>query len=103
VGALYVDVNEFLPDGSVNPNLMRPYIGLWTPRVYDAPIVREISRAQLAYRLDLKKEKGVLRWLGLHQLSGYVEYKDLQSRRLDYKDSMVSSNSFITPALNIRG
>jgi hypothetical protein len=103
VGALYIDVNEFLPDGSVNPNLMRPYIGLWTPRVYDAPLRREISRAQLAYRLDLRKEKNVLRWLGLHQLSGYGEYKELLSRRLEYKDSMISNNSFITPALNIRG
>lgn len=103
VGALYVDVNEFLPDGSANPNLMRPYIGLWTPRVYDAPIRREISRAQLAYRLDLRREKSLLRWLGQHQLAGYMEYKDLQSRRLEYKDALVSSNSFITPALNVRG
>ena len=101
-GGLYIDVNEFLPDGSANPNLLRPFIGLWTPRVYEAPVLRQTTRAQLAYRLDLRKEKNVLRWLGMHQLSPYVEYKDLQSRRLDYKDSMISNNSFITSALNNR-
>lgn len=103
VGALYIDTNEFLPDGSANPNLLRPYIGLWTPGSYENPILRETSRAQLAYRLDWSKEKSALRWLGLHQLAGYGEYKDIQQRRLNYKDSIVSNASFITPASAQRG
>ncbi|MBI4623320.1 MAG: TonB-dependent receptor [Verrucomicrobia bacterium] len=96
VGALYIDANEFLPDGSPNPNLLRPYVGLWIPNSYENPLLRRTSRAQLAYRLDLKKEKNLWRWLGMHQLSGYAEYKDNQTRRLNYKDSMTSNNSFLT-------
>ena len=95
VGALYVDVNELLPDGRPNPNLLRPYIGLWIPNSYEEPMRRETYRAQLAYRLDLRQEKGGLRWLGMHQLSGYAEYKENIVRRLNYKDSIVSSHPWI--------
>jgi outer membrane receptor protein involved in Fe transport len=95
VGALYVDVNEFLPDGRANPNLLRPYIGLWIPTSYENPMLRQIYRAHLAYRLDLTKEPGFARWLGLHQLSAYAEYKDNVVRRLSYKDSIVSNHAWI--------
>lgn len=95
VGALYVDVNEFLPDGTRNPNLLRPYIGLWIPTSYEQPLDRKTYRAQLAYRLDLRGEKSLFRWLGLQQLSGYGEYKDNASRMLSYKDSLVSNHAFI--------
>jgi hypothetical protein len=95
VGALYVDVNEFLTDGSRNPNLLRPYIGLWIPTSYENPIVRQTYRAQLAYRLNLKQARGAWRWLGTQQLSGYAEYKDNVMRRLNYKDAMVSNHAFI--------
>jgi hypothetical protein len=98
VGALYIDVNEFLPDGSPNPNLLRPYLGLWVPNSYENPMLRRTYRGQLAYRLDLRKETGRLRWLGMHQLSGYAEYKDIRVRRLTYKDAIVSNNSFINPS-----
>ncbi|MDO8544561.1 MAG: TonB-dependent receptor [Opitutaceae bacterium] len=95
VGALYVDVNELLPDGSRNPNLLRPFIGLWIPNAYENPILRQTWRAQLAYRLDLKNERSALRWLGVQQLSAYAEYKDNVLRRLNYKDSMISDHAFI--------
>ena len=95
VGALYVDVNEFLPDGSANPNLLRPYIGLWIPTSYENPLLRQTYRGQLAYKLDLRNEKSGLRWLGMHQFSGYAEYKDNVSRRLSYKDSMTSNHAFV--------
>ncbi|MBL9199603.1 MAG: hypothetical protein JNL39_03810 [Opitutaceae bacterium] len=95
VGALYVDVNEFLPDGRANPNLLRPYIGLWIPTSYENPLLRETYRAQLAYRLDLRKEKGALRWLGMQQVSAYGEYKENIARRLSYKDAIVSSHPWI--------
>jgi outer membrane receptor protein involved in Fe transport len=96
-GAIYVDVNEYLPDGSPNPNLMRPYIGLWTPRSYESPLLRESYRAQLAYRLDLEREGGALRWLGRHQLAGYAEYKNNEVKTISYKDAMTSDHSFIAP------
>ena len=95
VGALYVDVNEFLPDGTRNPHLLRPYVGLWNPRSYIAPLDRRTYRAQLAYRLDLRNEKNGLRHLGLHQLSGYAEYKDNISRGLTFDDALVSSHAWI--------
>jgi outer membrane receptor protein involved in Fe transport len=95
VGALYVDVNELLPDGSPNPNLLRPYIGLWIPTSYENPLDRQTYRGQLAYKLDLRNEKNALRWLGMHQFSGYAEYKDNISRRLSYKDSLTSNHPWI--------
>ncbi len=97
VGALYVDVNELLPDGSRNPNLLRPYMGLWIPTSYENPLQRETYRGQLAYKLDLRNEPGGLRWLGMHQFSGYAEYKNNTSWRLSYKDSMTSDHAFIPP------
>jgi hypothetical protein len=99
VGALYVDVNEFLPDGTRNPNLLRPYIGLWIPTSYENPILRETYRAQLAYRLDLRGEKNAFRWLGMHQFSGYSEYKENIQRRLSYKDSMTSNHAFLAAGM----
>jgi len=49
-------------------------------------------RAQLAYKLDLTKEKGWSRWLGLHQISGYDEYKYRINRRLSFRDGILDDH-----------
>ena len=75
-GYLQVDVNEKLLDGRPNPFFLRPYIGqFYPPTLVQTPLVRDNYRGQLAYELDLRREKSRLRWLGMHRVVGYGEYK----------------------------
>jgi len=95
-GLLHVDVNERMIDGSPNPYFLRPFIGIFGVKGFvDNPLLRETSRVQLAYKLDLRQEKNALRWLGLHQVSGYGEYKDFVSSRIAYRDVLQSIHSWL--------
>ncbi len=69
-----IDVNERLPDGRANPYFLRPFIGGVNPQVFKKPVFNDSYRAQLAYQLDLRQEKSLLKWLGLHRANGYGEY-----------------------------
>lgn len=94
-GHLQVDVNERMIDGSPNPNFLRPFIGLFRVRSDRySPVQTETSRVQLAYRLDLRREKNALRWLGMHTLSAYGSYKFRSGRENRYEDQIVSSHSW---------
>ncbi len=95
-GLLHIDVNERMIDGSRNPYFLRPFIGIFGVKGFvDNPLLRETSRAQLAYKLDLRQEKSALRWLGLHQFSGYGEYKDFVSSRIAYRDVLQSTHAWL--------
>jgi len=94
-GMLYVDVNERMIDGSPNPYFLQPFFGYF--RIAwdrDLPFERDISRLQLAYRLDLHKEKSLLRWLGMHQISAYGEQKVTRRRETLYQDQVVDSHAW---------
>jgi hypothetical protein len=94
-GFLYMDVNERMVDGSANPFFLRPYIGFFNSKgISGGPFERETYRGQLAYRLDLRKEKGLLRWLGMQQFVGYGEYKQNRSRTTIWRDVMLSNHSW---------
>lgn len=92
---LLVDVNSRLLDGSPNPFFGRPYIGLDSPLTQWIPGRSQNYRAQLAYKLDLTREKNALRWLGLHQLTGYDEYRWSWTRRFSYRDVLVSNAAWV--------
>jgi hypothetical protein len=94
-GQLLIDPNERLIDGSPNPFFLRPYMGVDQPFTTWQPQKWDTYRAQLGYRLDFTKEKSLLRWLGLHQLSGYNEYKYRINRRYAYKDGIASAHAWI--------
>ena len=98
-GSLFIDANERMSDGSANPFYLRPYIGVWRPSSFETPLVRNTWRAQLAYRIDLRAEKSALRWLGLHQFSGYAEYKDAVQRRIAFRDAIVSDHAWLAPGV----
>lgn len=98
-GTLFIDANERLPDGSVNPFVGRPYLGLWRPSSYESSLLRSTYRLQLAYQLDLRREKSLLRLLGRHQFSGYGEYKDTVQRRISYRDTIVSNHAWLAPGV----
>jgi outer membrane receptor protein involved in Fe transport len=94
-GTIHVDVNARLLDGSVNPYFGRPYIGLDQPLTQWIPSRAETWRGQIAYKLDLTQEKNFLRWLGLHQFSGYDEYKYNITRRFSYRDVLASDHPWV--------
>jgi outer membrane receptor protein involved in Fe transport len=94
-GYIYVDVNERMVDGTTNPNFLRPFLGIFNIRARaDNYSRRETERAQLAYRLDLRQEKNLLRWLGMHTLSGYGEYREIGTRLTRWQDEVSSSQSW---------
>jgi outer membrane receptor protein involved in Fe transport len=94
---LVIDTNETLLDGRKNPYFLRPYIGGVNPQVYKRPNFTDQYRAQLAYQLDLRQEKSLLKWLGYHRLLGYGEYRRTLSSPsgLRYHDSVVESADLI--------
>ncbi len=101
-GQLQIDVNERLLDGTPNPYFLRPYIGQDQPRTTSQPAKWDTLRAQLAYKLDLTGEKTWLKWLGLHQFSGYDEYKYRINRRYSYREAILDAHAWI-PAGQSRG
>jgi len=94
-GYLHIDANERMVDGSPNPFFLRPYIGFFnTKGIAGGPFERETYRGQLAYRLDLRQEKNLLRWLGLQQFLGYGEFKENRSRTTIWRDVILSNHSW---------
>ncbi len=99
-GQLQVDVNEKMLDGTPNPYLGRFYIGQDQPRTTYQPLKWDSYRAQLAYKLDLTHENGLLKWLGSHQFSGYEEYKYRVQRRYSFREAILDDHSWINNAVN---
>ena len=94
-GFLHIDANERMVDGSPNPFFQRPYLGFWNSKgISGGPSERETYRAQLAYRIDLRQEKSLLRWAGMQQLLGYGEYKANRSRTTIWRDMLVSPHAW---------
>lgn len=99
-GFLQVDINERRLDGSPNPFFLRPFIGEAEQLSYrQNPIVRDIYRGQLAYELDLRREKNLLRWMGMHRAVGYYEYKKTQRMNFGYRDAMVDRHAWLPASL----
>lgn len=94
---ILVDVNSRLLDGSPNPFFGRTYIGLDQPLTQWIPGRTHTYRGQLSYKLDLTNEKNALKWLGLHQATGYDAYRTTYTRRFSYRDVLVSTQSWVPP------
>jgi outer membrane receptor protein involved in Fe transport len=94
-GQLFVDINEKNLDGTPNPYLGRAYIATDQPITLLQPAKWDTYRAQLAYKLDLSREKNWLRWLGLTQFTAYDEYKYRINRQYGFKDAMSGPVSWI--------
>lgn len=98
-GQLFADPNERLLDGTTNPFFGRTYIGAAEPLVRWNPAKWDTYRAQLAYKLDLRNQGGILKWLGVQQLSVYDEYKYRVSRQYAFRDALASSHSWTATGL----
>jgi hypothetical protein len=92
-----VDTNESLLDGRKNPFFLHPYIGGLAPQATRRPNLTDQYRAQLAYQLDLRKEKNFFKWLGYHRMLGYSEYRVsiTSPSSLRYHDSIVEGPDFV--------
>lgn len=97
---VYIDVNERLTDGRVNPYFGRPYINALEPSATRNPFFRDIFRGQLAYQLNLSREPTWRRWLGDHAFSGYGEYKNTISRSLRFRDAVLDDHAWLQPGAN---
>ncbi|WP_158277392.1 TonB-dependent receptor plug domain-containing protein [Opitutus sp. ER46] len=93
-GQLFVDVNEYNLDGTVNPYFGRPYLAATEPLTRWMPMKWDTYRGQVAYKLDLREESNWLKWLGMHQLSGYNEYKYRIQRQYSYREALTSNHTW---------
>jgi hypothetical protein len=93
---IYVDINEKLLDGSTNPYFLQPYLGYSSPRYKKTNSATDNYRANLAYDLDLTKEKGMLKWLGRNRFSFYGEYRSMLTSDLSYSDTIGSDESWMS-------
>lgn len=94
-GLLTIDINERLPDGSDNPYFLRPYMSTDKPRTVYAPWKWDTYRTQLAYKYDFTQENNWMKWLGVHQLTGYHEYKYRIQRNYSFRDVFTSDHPWI--------
>lgn len=90
-----VDINERRRDGTPNPNFLRPYVAATAPRVRYGFVDRDTYRGQLVYKFDSRAERTVWRWLGMHQISGYAEYKRYEDWTRDYKYLILSNHTWL--------
>jgi hypothetical protein len=97
---LSVDVNERNLDGTPNAYFGRLYIGSDQPLSVSQPATWDTYRGQLAYKLDFTHEDGALKWLGMHQLTGYYEYKYRVNRQYSTRDVMVDPHSWLAPGIS---
>jgi len=96
---LRVDPNSRLLDGRPNPFFLKPYFGAVEPVYNERPFEQDSYRGQLAYVLDLTKEKSKwLRLLGRQQLLGYYEERKSKNRVYNFRDVMISDNPVYAPA-----
>jgi outer membrane receptor protein involved in Fe transport len=95
-GLLQFDPNTRLLNDTPSPFFGRPFIAADMPITSWQPQTSDTWRAQFAYKLDLTKEKNVLHWLGLHQLTGYNEASHSVSRRYSFRDGMASNHEWLT-------
>ncbi len=95
IQGLEIDVNERLLDGTPNPYFLRPYFGSMTPIHRELTQDRDIYRLQAAYKLDLRNEKNWLKWIGLHTLTGYDEYKSIINKNRQYYYAITSMHPWL--------
>ncbi|MDO8541951.1 MAG: TonB-dependent receptor plug domain-containing protein, partial [Opitutaceae bacterium] len=97
---LYVDVNERLLDGRANPYFLRPYLGASEPTIFNSPERNDNFRAELAYQLDLTREKGrfghILHWFGKQRAAGYNETRLITTGRYRYREQIIDDHPWLS-------
>lgn len=101
---IYPDVMLKYPDGTPNPHFGQPYITALSPQTYKNPVDTKTYRLNLAYQLDLSREKNFFRFLGKQKVVGYGENyeKIFAPKSLRYTDQIVETYSWLpAPIRNV--
>jgi hypothetical protein len=103
-GIIYVNPNTRMLDGRTNPFYLKPYVGVAEPVWTQTPYERDSYRGQLAYVLDLTKEKSKwLQLLGRQQFLGYYEERKSKNHVYRFRDVMISDHPVYAPAGQPKG
>lgn len=95
---IYIDVNERLLDGTVNPNFLRPYVNAIQRTSSNDVILSDTARAQLSYALDFgQMEKKWLHFLGRHQANAFYEFNNRTNANYGYRKVVTSDAPWINP------
>jgi hypothetical protein len=74
-----VDLNQYLPNGAVNPHVGQPFVDVYQCDVYSEPELNDNARVMLDYEPDFRgKVPSWLEWVGHHRLVGvFSQHKDV--------------------------
>jgi len=99
-GQLIVDVNERLLDGSPNPYFLRPFLGTDEPATTLQPYKWDTYRASSPTNSTSLTNRAP-QVLGLHQITGYDEYKYRIQRQYRFRDVIYDTHAW-APGANLR-
>jgi outer membrane receptor protein involved in Fe transport len=98
VATLFVDTNKYLPDGTPNPYVGKPYVNDFDPDQYNNATTDDHFRLMVAYTPDFTRRSGWLKWLGHHQLLGMWSRDESMSaayrHRLNYLGAATPAGQF---------
>jgi hypothetical protein len=95
---LYVDPNQYLPNGQTNSHLGQPFVDTYQSGVVVAPEINNNLRGMLEYEISLKdKLPSWLGWLGRHRLLALESQHDDVQTELVYRPSVVGGDANYLP------
>jgi hypothetical protein len=95
---LYIDTNQYLPNGAANPHLGQPFVDVYASDVYSEPEINNNWRMMLDYEPDFRgKVPSWLEWVGHHRLLGiFTQHDDVQTN-LRYRPAIDGGSANYMP------
>ncbi|HEY3755458.1 MAG TPA: TonB-dependent receptor [Opitutaceae bacterium] len=95
---MYIDTNQYLPDGTVNPHLGQPYVDIYASDLYQEPEINNNWRAMLDYDVDPSKHvPSWLQWIGHHRfVTSFLQHDDIQTN-LRYRPGIYGGDPLYLP------
>ena len=98
VSTLFVDTNQYLPDGRANPHLGQPFVDVYSSDVYSMPEINNNWRVMLEYELDAKDHvPDWLKFLGHHRFLGVFTQHDDILTSLRYRPAIDGGDANYLP------
>lgn len=95
---IYIDENEYLPNGQLNPHVGQPFEDTYQSGVVVGPEINNNLRGMLEYSLDLQdKVPSWLSWLGHHRFLLVDSQHDDVQTELVYRPSVVGGDANYMP------
>jgi hypothetical protein len=90
---LFVDINQYMLDGTANPYFRRPFMAGSEPQKRRKLNDAKTGRLNVVYSYDFTRNDGWMRWLGRHTLTGYGEVRRRTYGTLGYRDYILRSDT----------